>query len=440
MTYNFLVHFKKLSSIIVGLSATPIRNLKSNHNYEILKTIYGENDDINIISSYENITAIIDKSILNIEIFWFEANLEGKTIINRNNDVNINNLINCIKNVMRYLPNKKIMVWCGTIQHAKKIYDTIMSDKDLKNIFCENIFIDHSQISNNTVYKQFNPLTKNTIIICADKYREGTDIKYMDCIIFADLVKKKSELPFIQCVGRVQRKGYNKTVGYVIDHYDITCENNFKIKDIINKLIGYYYEFFSYTNKFSNKLDNAIKMYEDILKRYTFEQTENGNIINIKLTNDLSIKIHTGLSNIHFDDIKHNFKPIIYEHIEKEFDLSEQQILKKEYETFKITNNEFLFIEDKNEYENRINDFNLEKDPINKYSKIWNGWYDYLGIDTSTFPKTKKNWVDECKKMNIKNKTDYLNKIKNIRNMPKMPEEFYKLNNIFSTFNDPTEL
>lgn len=260
--------------------------------------------------------------------------------------------------------------------------------------------------------------------------------------MFADLVKKKGELPFIQCIGRVQRKGYNKTVGYVIDHYDTIVEQNKKIKDIIDKLIGYYYEFFSYTEQSTNKLENAVKMYENILERYSFDKSLDGNenIIQIKLTDELSIKIHSGLSDINFNNVKHNFKPMIKEHIEKEFKLEVNEILRLEYNEFKKMNEEFYLIEDKNEYNERIEEFELEPEPEIKYASIWSNWYDYLGIDTTKYPQTKEEFKRKCLQLKIKNKNDYLIKVKNISDMPKMPEELYKIKNIFGVVDDTIDV
>lgn len=427
-TYNFLTHFKNMNSVIIGLSATPIRSLKNQHNYNIIKDIYGVDKEINVISSYESITAIIHHAILNIEIFWFESQLNDNAINNRNNKFNIDSCINRIKYVIPLLPNKKILVWCRTIDHAKTIYNNIYNDHDMKQLFNDNIFIDHSQIidTENQIYINFTKLTGNGIMVCADKYREGSDIKYLDCIVFADLVKKKGELPFIQCIGRVQRKGYNKTVGIVIDHFDTSVEQNKKIKDIIDKLIGYYYEFFSHTKQTTNKLDNAIKMYEDILQRYSFEKSldKNENIIKIKLTNELSIKIHSGLSDINFDNVKHDFKPIIKEHIEKKFNLETNEILEIEYNEFKKMNDDFYLIEDKYEYKMRIEEFGLEPEPEIKYIKIWKNWYDYLGIDTTKYPSTKEEWLQIIIKNKIKTYDEYKNKASDL-GLPLMPEELY---------------
>lgn len=435
-TYNFLHHFKNMGSIMIGLSATPIRCIKKQHNYVILRNIYGDL----IISSYENITAIIKQAILNIEIYWFEAQLNDKSVNNRNNIFNINNCINRIIFVAPKLPNKKILVWCGTTPHADNLFDHIKKNQQMVQIFNNGIFIDHSKIedTNNQSYKDFMRIESNCIMICADKYREGSDIHYLDCIMFADLVKKKGELPFIQCIGRVQRKGYNKTVGYVIDHYDTSIDQSKKIKDIIDKLIGYYYEFFNYAEQNINKFEKASKMFEDILKRYSFDKSLDGNIINIKLNDKLSIKIYSGLTDTNFNNVKIKFRPAIIEHLGKELNLEENEKLRLEYDRFVRNNTKFYHIKDKTEYLEKIDDIGLEPDPETKYIGIWKNWYDYLGIDTSIYPQTKEEWKHKCIRLKIKNKKDYLTKITD--DMPKMPEELYKIKNIYGIIDDTIDV
>jgi superfamily II DNA or RNA helicase len=447
ISFEFLNYFKSQGSVIIGLSATPVRNFKSESNYQLLRDIYSNNllnDKINIISSYENIKAIINDDILNIEIHWFEADLTEKISVNRSNEANINNCLNCIANVCSKLANRKILIWCKTIDHCCLIYKKILNSSRLQTIFTNGIYIDHSNINKlpqKNPFSIFKPIESNAILICADKYREGSDIEYLDCVVFVDLVKVKSELPFIQCIGRVQRRGYNKQIGTVIDHYNTSSNYEEVAKDVVKKLMTYYYEFFIGAKSIlydDNKINNAIKMYEDILDKYTFTNNNYNNLILIKLTDKISIKIYTGLSDINFTNIKDTFVPIIKQHIQNELKLNEDEILKFEYENFKKLNqtNILYQIESKLEYISRINEFNLEPEPEMKYATIWINWYDYLGINTDIYPETIYEWKKLCKQYNIRSYNDYLKKIKTFDNMPLMPEELYKIKSLILEFNN----
>ena len=47
---------------------------------------------------------------------------------------------------------------------------------------------------------------RNSILFCAVKHREGSDIPNIDGCIFMDMVQKRSKRVFIQSMGRVLRK------------------------------------------------------------------------------------------------------------------------------------------------------------------------------------------------------------------------------------------
>ena len=430
-THRFLKYFIDPTTAIIGFSATPIRHIQQSSNRELINEIFTSN----IISTYENITAIINKDILNLEFYWFDANLDAKSIVNKQNKTNIKNMIDTILKVYKYLPNKKLLIWCGTIKHANYIYDIIRSDDTITSRF-DNIYIDHSKIDDieTTSYKQFKISTNKSILIVAEKYREGSDIEYLDCIVFADMVKTKSDIPFIQSIGRVQRLGYNKTIGIVIDHYEITKEKP-KAKYIIDKLIKYYYEFFQYMNEQqTDKTMYALKLYTNILSNITFETINDNNTIRIKITDEMFFTINLNINSIELNEIENKFESNIREHIIKEKNLQHDQILKFEYETFKICNNVYK-IKTKKEYISRLMEFNYIADPEIRYNNFWSNWYDYLGIDTTIYPNSFQELRLEIKKYNIKTLQQYYKKCESL-NLPLMPEELYKCNNIASIFNN----
>ena len=421
--YKFLKYFKQNNSKIIGLTATPIRYVKKQENFDRLGEIYSINNrDINVISTYDNITAIINRDILTVEIFWYEVGDTEKT------QENIDSCINCIQSVQRYLPNKKILIWGGTIEHSDNIFDSLQNKLDF------DIYKDHSKNDeeHSEDYENYKPLQEG-ILVCANKHREGSDIPYLSLIVFADLVETKGELPFIQCLGRVQRIGYNKTVGYVIDHYNKNKNGKSCANNIVSKLIKYYYQFFSkitYNNDedSSHKHIQLIEDYKDILNKYELIQEQS--VILIKLKDGLHIKIHTNISNEEFSNLTTNFRNSVIENIVENQQLAELEILNFEYKAFQINNKDIYKIKTDVEYYEKINEFNLEPDPKTKYSTIWKNWYDYLGIDVSVYPLTKNVWIDECKRLGIKNTEQYYDMIKDMNDMPHMPQELYNIKHI----------
>ena len=427
--YKFLEYYKNLNCKIVGLSATPIRNIKNQKNYDKIKSIYSLNNQINIISNYEVIKAIVNKDILNIEIFWYE-------VIERNQQ-SIDNCIETIKNILPYLPNKKLLIWCRTIEHAKTMYSQLQDKIDLP------IFIDHSQSSSLEDYNKFSKLVSG-ILVCANKHREGSDIRYLDCVVFADMVKNKNELTFIQCIGRVQRKSNiedenKKTVGYIIDSYDVSLNVDTKANEIIKKLISYYYDFFSITTNLNNDDHNILNMYKQIIDSYTFEKNENENIIIVKLNDDLKIIIHCNLDNIDFTNVHKNFRSVITNHIAIQNNLSEQRKLQFEYNTAKY-HNSYHHIKSKLEYIKIIEKLDLIPTPEIKFESIWIDWYDYLNIDKTKYKMSFNEWLQICSNNNIQTYEQYIDKFSSDDNMPLMPQELYRFSNFNKLFTAKNEM
>ena len=56
---------------------------------------------------------------------------------------------------------------------------------------------------------------------------------------------------------------------------------------------------------------------------------------------------------------------------------------------------------------------------------IWQGWYHYLGINTSKYPATKEEWLGYCVSSGITNSEEYFEKQKKDSRLPEHPEELY---------------
>ena len=109
---------------------------------------------------------------------------------------------------MSYSTYKKVIVYCKNINICNIYGNYILSNKN-KYFDDIQICIDTSEeiINDNFIsYEEFKNLDSNGIIFCAMKHREGSDIKNLDTCIFLDGVRERSELAFIQSIGRVLRK------------------------------------------------------------------------------------------------------------------------------------------------------------------------------------------------------------------------------------------
>jgi hypothetical protein len=101
--------------------------------------------------------------------------------------------------------------------------------------------------------------------------------------------------------------------------------------------------------------------------------------------------------------------------------------------------NVLLGLRERCEYESSLPNREIFiRDPA-KHFENWTTWSHFLGVDTSTFPQTKTEWVNRCKEMGIKTWADY-QKI-NSPNLPKNPGDMYlDYTNWNEAFNVPEDI
>lgn len=188
-TFYKYILTKNPSTRCIGFTATP--NLD-----------YGPYN--NLLSSYSIYDAFIDNVIVSPKIYWFKE---------INNSIEKTDILLMIKDLVMKQPYRKIVVWCGMIKFCKE--ESII----WKNIFEDfDIFVDTS-IDKNDDYNKFCLKENNSILFCAGKHKEGSDIYNLDTCIFIDYVENRCSQNFIQCIGRVLRKDKlnKKKYGMVID-------------------------------------------------------------------------------------------------------------------------------------------------------------------------------------------------------------------------------
>ena len=162
-----------------------------------------------ILSKYSIYDAYLDKVILPPKIIWVKSEVKPSK----------EHLIHIIKNKIDVLPYKKIIVWCGIIDECIKIanqWKEYFEDYDLCIDFNN---IEKYKEHNFKDFQYFYNSIEKSILFCAVKHREGSDIPNIDGCIFMDMVSQRSERVFIQCMGRVLRKDREnkKKYGLVID-------------------------------------------------------------------------------------------------------------------------------------------------------------------------------------------------------------------------------
>ena len=100
--------------------------------------------------------------------------------------------------------------------------------------------------------------------------------------------------------------------------------------------------------------------------------------------------------------------------------------------------NHDLNIQSKKEYNDKQHlhtNFIISPEDYFKGKGVWTDWYDFMGIDTIKFIKSKQEWINFCKEKNIKSLDDYYKSCDLYDVLPKEPADFYK-----DFTNIPTEL
>ena len=85
-----------------------------------------------------------------------------------------------------------------------------------------------------------------------------------------------------------------------------------------------------------------------------------------------------------------------------------------------------LSLKSKKEYINSNHkNFIQSPDEYFKLRGVWDGWYDFIGVNTKDFIKTKEEWVKFCKEKNINSLSEYIKQSEQYDCLPREPAEFY---------------
>lgn len=210
-TKEFYTWLKKHhpNTSIIGLSATPPS--KATAPTPVLT---------NVISRFSIYDATLAKIIVPLRIYWSPK----RTALSTTESGNLINTLATKEGV------KKIVVWCGTIEHC---YETAnvwrkLVGKNGNGGFGDGswlIAVDTSRpggAGGFATYKTFTSHPGRGLLFCAAKHREGSDIEGLGMAVFMDGVEKRGPAVFVQCAGRAVRQGKDingnaKKIGIIVD-------------------------------------------------------------------------------------------------------------------------------------------------------------------------------------------------------------------------------
>ncbi len=449
LCHQFLKHCINNLIPVVGFSATPIRTTgskKSNYkNKNKLLEIYGSDGELKLLTNYNMIYACEKKLILEPIFYWYSIEMkEGLNMLNRYDieDYHVEAVLNILSDAIEILPNQKIIAWCGTINFVeawkeqfenkkREHQDKVRLDRKRGHKFLADyeLYLDHSKVEADvngfTDYEKFKKSKGKSILFCAHKHREGSDIPKLDCCIFLDRCKTRSPIPFIQSIGRVlrkDRKDPNKKRGVIIDGIIDSCDEYAKF--VVAKIYGYY---LALGNVAGNPEDDTKQeKYLELMDMLEFDHTNEK--LKVKLNKDKTT-IEINSNQIEWKDLSKKFDKILDDKLTEEsreiykFKMLRKEIRKKGFES-------------PEEYIKYAMENDLETKPQETYRYLWDGWYDFLNIDKSIYPESKELWIIECKKYGLDSR-NYNDKINKYKHLPKFPSEIY---HGFTTLNKELDL
>lgn len=306
-------------------------------------------------------------------------------------------MLNMFKKVFKLLPYKKIICWCRTIDDMIKYYDWMTEDDyfDSYKIYCSSSKDKKYENDYNISYNKFYKAKKNSIMLCVNKYREGSDIPYIDCGVYLDAVQKRGTLVAMQTSGRIMRKDDNKLKkkAYIIDTF-IQDED----KDINTMTAEKVIEYYKKILKLSDRLEGDTKKYDEVCK-YIDQTIIDEKEQTIKITKDDKVVVE--LDMIYTGCDWSILRTIIKKVIEDKMKVSEEdkfKVIIKKLRTIEDFTPECDFWEvyedlDKNKY-------NLPESLYDEYKEFFDKstWFELMEYDMSNYYKT----IQECKNAIIK--------------------------------------
>lgn len=420
---------------IIGFSATPIRPTKASE--QNVKNIFSKTDDrdtekkkINLIYSYDLLQGIKDEIVLPYRIECVKINqIKEHKIGFTNKDILHGILQKCIENKTKVLPYKKIIIWTNRKNIMRECYQYIEKTFPKLAVYCTSSFDkEFTDEGFNTNYEDFYKSDGNSVLICINKCKEGSDIPKVDCGIYFDGVKNRSILVYIQTSGRMIRpdKLNKKTHGDLIDTF-VLDKNEGPHTLTAQKLLTYLTRLL---NLAEGEYDDMIDVYNEMVKlANNMEYNVKEQTLKIKIDENSKhdTLIHMEKMEIHqMDWIE--IKNELMKQVQKKFGVSDADVLKEEFLKTKEKIKDMKLCSEV-EYIAYAKIQNLTLYPEDHFDGLWKGWYDFLNVDTRKFPNTLEMWKRKCNEYRLKNKIDY-DKYYSKYNLPAHPKELYKFSDL----------
>ena len=439
---------------IIGFSATPLRKKAKDKLLDIFSSSLDDHSEkkLNLISNYDFFSAIKDNVILPPQYILCEIN---KTLNGKIGKDNKSIMKEVLTETLKLVPYKKVIGWCRNINQMKEYYRYIKKEfPDLK-VFCSSCRDNDMKGIFNIDWYKFSKKKNNCIMLCVNRFREGSDIMNLDTAIYLDFIKKRSLLVALQTSGRVLRKDADnkKTCGMIIDSF--VNVNGIKIEVLTaERIIGYYKQILSLCDDNDYESDREkYKQITDICKNMKYDEKKKQ--ITVKYddmeSHDMTISLQLKTKIFDFSKLKMQMTQIIDKLYKidknKKFDIIVEKL--KEGQWFDNKTKDFWDTYDRKISEDEKAILGLPetaKDLYKEYKEIFDtkSWYQILGIDMSKYYQTVTKCIKVLSDLTDNEITDaeYYKCTKKDKRLPPNPDEFFKLHKfsgISETFNKQTK-
>jgi superfamily II DNA or RNA helicase len=354
-----------------------------------------------------------------------------------------------LKSITKYSDLTHILIYTNTTENSDIVcsYIDLIISRGLITINRDDLYYRalHSNSRGDVNFedevKKFKK-ARYGIISCVYIFGEGFDLPKLNGITFAE--NMISPIRMTQCAMRPNRldREYPNKISYIIipyldmEEHGIDNRSFKKCYNILDKLrnnddiIEHKIKVATLNYEISNDDDDDV-----VLGGVDNTDIDNNNVLDGKCNVSGVSKNNLVDKKLWMLDIKDNDLELEKLKLRLKYSRalkSKQSPEKDEYDYVKLLNIELKFQCKKDYFDSRDKHKHWIDNPdiYFKQFHIWINWYDYLGIDTSEYCKTKDEWRKFCINVGICSLEDYEKKSKMYKELPENPGEFY------SHFND----
>ncbi len=414
--------FKDGKCPVIGYSATPLRNTtKSSKN---LMALFGKNDKLNVIASYDFFDAIKDDIIVPFKYHLIQCEKSEKNPTHKYNIFDVT-----YKEIEKTLPFSKTICWVNNSQELDKWYNHIKDKYGNRiNLYVSSSFdktFNKKYKNCNTSLEEFKEMNGNCMLLCINKCKEGFDDTKLDCGIQLSPVKNRAMHVTLQSLGRLLRSHEGKDHGTFIEFF--LKDNTTKIEQLtVTKIIEYYACLLNLT---SNEIEkDKLQKYRELYDNTVIDEKNNTIILRIDGNKKHDCRIIIKEKVIDWSAFRTILKENVHKKLEIDIEFEFKKMLLAVKDKFNINSD---FWEEYKMLDH--NKLGIPKDAFNYFKDIWEKktWYDALGYTEFYELNELRNLI--LNRYNYKNNIDknIYDKIRNKYNLlPPFPLEFYRLQNI----------